>query len=61
MPLSLPAMNVAIVCEGRELEMFGVKQDSTASLTAFIASEAGKVSSSPSMDCERCGTNYFAF
>ena len=39
-------MNVAIVCEGRELEMFGVKQDSTASLTAFIASEAGKVSGS---------------
>ena len=54
-------MNVAIVCEGRELEMFGVKQDSTTSLTAFIASEAGKVSGSPSLNCERCGTNYFAF
>ena len=61
MPLSLPAMNVAIVCEGRELEMFGVKQDGMTSLTAFIASEAGKVSGSPSLNCERYGTNYFAF
>jgi hypothetical protein len=42
MPLSLPAMNVAIVCEGRELETFDVKQNGTTSLTAFIASEAGK-------------------
>lgn len=45
MPLSLPAMNVAIVCEGRELETFDVKQDGTtshASLTASMASEAGK-------------------
>ncbi|KAF8271132.1 hypothetical protein EI94DRAFT_1827890 [Lactarius quietus] len=42
MPLSLPAMNAAIVCEGRELEMYDVKQEGMSSLTAFIASEAGK-------------------
>ncbi|KAI9465921.1 hypothetical protein BJY52DRAFT_1220628 [Lactarius psammicola] len=36
MPLSLPSMNVAIVCDGKELETYDVKQE------AFIASEAGK-------------------
>jgi hypothetical protein len=61
MPLSLPAMNVAIVCEGRELETFDVKQNGTTSLTAFIASEAGKVSISLSSDCEHRGTNHVAF
>ena len=43
MPLSLPAISAAIVCEGKELETYDVKQDGTVSLTAFIASEAGKV------------------
>ena len=43
MPLSLPAMNAAIVCDGKELETYDVKQEGTSSLTAFVASEAGKV------------------
>jgi len=42
MPLSLPALNAAIVCDGRELETYDAKQEGTSSLTAFIASEAGK-------------------
>ncbi|KAN0130158.1 hypothetical protein V8E53_012103 [Lactarius tabidus] len=42
MPLSLPAMNAAIVCDGKELETYDVKQESTSSMTGFIASEAGK-------------------
>jgi hypothetical protein len=42
MPLSLPAMNAAIVCDGKELEAYDVKQEGTSSLTAFIANEAGK-------------------
>jgi hypothetical protein len=43
MPLSLPAMGAAVICDGKELETYGVKQDGTSSLEAFIASEAGKV------------------
>lgn len=35
-------MNAAIVCDGKELETYGVKQEGTSTLTAFIASEAGK-------------------
>ncbi|KAF8268891.1 hypothetical protein EI94DRAFT_1699864 [Lactarius quietus] len=42
MPLSLPPMNVAIVCDGKELKPYDVKQEGTSSLTAFIASKAGK-------------------
>ncbi|KAH9047252.1 hypothetical protein EDB84DRAFT_600096 [Lactarius hengduanensis] len=42
MPLSLPSMNAAIVCDDVELETYDVKQEGTSSLTAFIASEAGK-------------------
>ncbi len=36
-------MNAAIVCDGKELETYDMKQEGTSSLTAFIASEAGKV------------------
>ena len=36
-------MNAAIVCDGKELETYDVKQEGTSSLTGFIASEAGKV------------------
>ncbi len=36
-------MNAAVVCDGKELETYDVKQEGTSSLTAFIASEAGKV------------------
>ncbi|KAH9072850.1 hypothetical protein EDB83DRAFT_2568583 [Lactarius deliciosus] len=42
MPLSLPSMSVAVVCDGKELEMYDVKQEGMSSSTAFIASEAGK-------------------
>lgn len=42
MPLNLPAMSAAIVCDGKELETYDVKPESTSSLTGFIASEAGK-------------------
>jgi hypothetical protein len=48
MPLSLPAMNVAIVCDGKELDTYDVKQGGTSSLTAFVASEADKVRAFPS-------------
>ncbi|KAH9006364.1 hypothetical protein EDB86DRAFT_720078 [Lactarius hatsudake] len=42
MSLSLPSMSVAIVCDGEELETYDVKQEGMSSLTAFVASEAGK-------------------
>ncbi|KAH9072858.1 hypothetical protein EDB83DRAFT_137851 [Lactarius deliciosus] len=42
MPLSLPSMNVAVVCDGKVLETYDVKQEGTSSLTAFIPSETGK-------------------
>ncbi|KAH9042716.1 hypothetical protein EDB85DRAFT_2226861 [Lactarius pseudohatsudake] len=35
-------MSVAVVCDGKELEMYDVKQEGMSSLTAFITSEAGK-------------------
>ena len=38
-------MIAAIVCDDKELETYDVKQEGTSSLTAFIASEAGKVRS----------------
>jgi len=43
MPLRLPQLSFAIKCEGNELEMFDVKQEDPSSMTAFVASEAGKV------------------
>ncbi len=43
MALNLRSINAAIVCDGKELETYDVKQEGTSSLTAFIASEAGKV------------------
>lgn len=35
-------MHAAIVCDGKELETYDVKQEGTSSLIAFVASEAGK-------------------
>jgi len=35
-------MSAAIVCDGKELETYDVKQEGTSLLTAFISSEAGK-------------------
>jgi hypothetical protein len=60
MPLTLPAMNAAIVCNGEELETYDVKQEGTSMLTAFVASEAGKVRTVPSLTTNRHGTNRFA-
>ncbi|KAI9446310.1 hypothetical protein H4582DRAFT_2069666 [Lactarius indigo] len=42
MPLSFLSLNVAVVCDDKELETYDVKQEGTSSLRAFIASEAGK-------------------
>ena len=44
MPLTLQSFNFAIICDENELEMYDVKQEGPNSTTAFIASEAGKVS-----------------
>jgi len=49
MPLRLPQLSIAIVCEGNELEMFDVKQEGPSLVRAFVASEAGKVGVSPSL------------
>ena len=43
MPLCLPQLNFAIICEGNELETFDVKQERPSLVTAFVASAAGKV------------------
>jgi hypothetical protein len=64
MPLSLPAMDAAIVCAGKELETYDVKQESTSSMTGFIASEAGKVRAFSPSDrhiTNHHGTNCFWF
>jgi hypothetical protein len=44
MPLILQSLNFAIICDGNELETYDVKQDGPNTITAFVASEAGKVS-----------------
>ena len=48
MPLTLPSFNFAIICDENELETYDVKQEALEegpdSITAFVASEAGKVS-----------------
>ena len=43
MPLSLPSLNLAIICDGYELEMHDAKQDGPNSIRAYVASEVGKV------------------
>lgn len=52
-------MNAAVVCDGKELETYDVKQEGS-SLTAFVASEAGKVRTVSSPTVKRRGTNRFA-
>lgn len=44
MSLSLQAFELSIDCDGKELEMYDVKQEGPNSMRAFVASEAGKVS-----------------
>src|SRR6266404_4343248 len=44
MPVSLPSLSAAVVCDGKELETYNVEQESASFSKAFIASEAGKVS-----------------
>jgi hypothetical protein len=44
MPLTLQSINFSIICNENELELYDVKQESSNSTTAFVASEAGKVS-----------------
>ncbi len=44
MPLTVQSLSVAIICDGEELEAYGVKQEDRNSITAFVASEVGKVS-----------------
>ena len=43
MPLCLPQLTFAIICEENELATFGVKQEGPSLVTAFVASAAGKV------------------
>ena len=45
MPLCLPQLTFAIICEENELATFGVKQEAQGPslVTAFVASAAGKV------------------
>ena len=44
MPFTLQSFNFAIECDENELETYDVKQEGPNSTTAFVASEAGKVS-----------------
>src|SRR6266403_1476687 len=44
MPLVLQPLSFAIICDGNELEAHQVKQDGQNSISAYVASEAGKVS-----------------
>jgi hypothetical protein len=47
MPLRLPQLSLAIICEENELEMLDVKQEGPSLMRAFVASEAGKVGVPP--------------
>src|SRR6266702_258188 len=60
MPLRLPSLNAAIVCDGKELEAYDVKQEGTSSLSAFIASEAGKMRALFPPGLTAADTNRFA-
>jgi len=42
MPLSLPPLNFAIICDGYEMETYDAKLDGPNSIRAYVASEAGK-------------------
>ena len=44
MPLTLQSFDFSIICGENELEMYDVKQEGSNPTTAFVASEAGKVS-----------------
>ena len=44
MPLSLQALEFSIICDKDELETYDLKQLGPNSMTAFVASEPGKVS-----------------
>ena len=43
MPLSIEALDFAIICEGSELETYDAKRDGPNSIRAYVASQAGKV------------------
>ena len=43
MPLDLEPLNLAIVCDGFELETHDARQDGPYSIRAYVVSEAGKV------------------
>ena len=47
MPLNVQSFGVTIVCDGNGLQTYDVKQEGPNAITAFVASEAGKVSSVP--------------
>ncbi|KAI0002425.1 hypothetical protein BJV74DRAFT_815724 [Russula compacta] len=42
MPLHLPSLSLAIICDGIELETHDAKHEGPSSIRAFVASEAGK-------------------
>jgi hypothetical protein len=44
MSLTLLSLECAISCDGKEMEMYAVQQEGPSALTAYVASEAGKVS-----------------
>ena len=44
MPLSLQSLDFYIICGFNDLETYDVKREGQNSITAFVASEAGKVS-----------------
>ena len=44
MSLCLPSLNFAVVRDGNELETYAVKRDDPYSISAWVASEARKVS-----------------
>jgi len=43
MPLRLSQLSLAIKCDENELETFDVKREGPSLISAFVASEAGKV------------------
>jgi hypothetical protein len=58
MPLHLPQLSFAIKCDENELETFDAKQEGPSVMTAYVASEVGKVGivfpcREPLIECEQ--------
>lgn len=43
MSLSLLSLQATVICDGKAMDTYSVQQDGASALSAYVASEAGKV------------------